>query len=163
MMEPVTISDAPRADAFHFEVNDIIAKERDYALERANPTEALGGLACRAPAHGFGPGESADDGRNDIRNHFGRRAARLFNDGEEDAVALVVLTFNELIASQASGAQEAFKRLSRRVRPWTFPLLSDRFSLKGQTFHDKGQPTRRHIAGKACRLDRKSTRLNSSH
>src|SRR3546814_10655908 len=76
---------------------------------------------------------------------------------------------------------EAFKRLSRRVRPWTFPLLSDRFSLKGQTFHDKGQPTRRHIAGKACRFqasfgqllrehagkvvrrDRKSTRLNSSH
>src|SRR3546814_5209423 len=56
---------------------------------------------------------SADDGRNDFRNHFGRRAARLFNDGEEDAVALVVLTFNELIAGQASGAQESFKRLSR--------------------------------------------------
>src|SRR3546814_4854177 len=51
--------------------------------------------------------------RSDFRNHFGRRAARLFNDGEEDAVALVVLTFNELIAGQASGAQESFKRLSR--------------------------------------------------
>src|SRR3546814_5627889 len=105
---------------------------RSYALERANPAEALGGLACRAPAHGFEPGESADDGRNDFRNHFGRRAARLFNDGEEDAVALVVLTFNELIASQAGGAQEPFKRLSRCVSAWTFPL------------------------------DRKSTRLNSS-
>src|SRR3546814_16401040 len=66
MMEPVTISDAPRADAFHFEVNDIIAKERDYALERANPTEALGGLACLAPAHGFGPRESADEDRKSV-------------------------------------------------------------------------------------------------
>src|SRR3546814_12789740 len=90
MMEPVTISDAPRADAFHFEVNDIIAKERDYALERANPTEALGGLACRAPAQGFGPGESADDGRNECRNHFGRRAARTFTYGDEQYGAVEI-------------------------------------------------------------------------
>src|SRR3546814_18138435 len=53
MMEPVTISDAPRADAFHFVVNDIIAKERDYDLARANPTEALGVLPCSSSTHGF--------------------------------------------------------------------------------------------------------------
>src|SRR3546814_11126807 len=104
----------------------------DVCSSDLNPTEALGGLACLAPAHGFGPRESADDGRNDFRNHFGRRAARLFNDGEEDAVALVVLTFNELIAGQASGAQESFKRLSRCVSAWTFPLLSDRFRQIGR-------------------------------
>src|SRR3546814_2459866 len=101
--------------------------------------------------------------RSDFRNHFGRRAARLFNDGEEDAVALVVLTFNELIAGQASGAQESFKRLSRCVSAWTFPLLSDRFRLKGQTLDDKGQPTRRHIAGKACRFQASFGQLLREH
>src|SRR3546814_326925 len=76
---------------------------------------------------------------------------------------LVVLTFNELIAGQASGAQESFKRLSRCVSAWTFPLLSDRFRLKGQTLDDKGQPTRRHIAGKACRFQASFGQLLREH
>src|SRR3546814_19183857 len=87
----------------------------------------------------------------------------LFRSGEEDAVALVVLTFNELIAGQASGAQESFKRLSRCVSAWTFPLLSDRFRLKGQTLDDKGKPTRRHIAGKACRFQASFGQLLREH
>src|SRR3546814_16562466 len=36
MMAPVTISDAPRADASHSRANDVIAKERHYALTGGN-------------------------------------------------------------------------------------------------------------------------------
>ncbi len=120
----------------------IIAQQRDDAMQRAHPFDALGGERRRAPAHRFWPGKGADDGRDGGGEHIGGRSPRLVDDGEQHPVAL-----DELLAGEAGLAQEAFERLGRGARLGALDLLRHRRRLQRQIARDKRQAARRGVGG----------------
>ena len=121
--------------------DDLAAEQRDDALQRADPAQAFGGGAGRAPAHRLGPGEGADDCRHGFGQHVGGGTAGLVHHGEPDAVAIL-----KLILGQAGLAQEAFKRLRRGAGAGTLELLADRRGFQRQVASDQRQAARRDEA-----------------
>ena len=61
-VEAVAHGDAAGGDAFHAQRHDVLADERNDALQRTYPAQALGGERSGAPALRFGPVEAANDG-----------------------------------------------------------------------------------------------------
>ena len=107
----VASGDAVNVEGDHFRLFRFRAEGGDDGLQRSHPAQGAG-----APAHGFGPGEVADDAGHHVRNDFLCRAARLLDDGDvELALLRVALDRGFLDGGEACTAQEAFQRLRRRA------------------------------------------------
>ena len=140
MVEAVTDRRGAAGDAGDLERNDIAAEQGDDPLQRPHPAKTLGRRGCVSPAHRFGPGEGAHDGRDRLGQHRGGRAAGFLDHGEEDSVAL-----DELVARQPRLAQEPLQRLRRRGRARPFQLLAHRLGLGRQAARDQREPARSRI------------------
>src|SRR5690606_5035378 len=117
--------------------DQLFAEDGDDARERAHPAQGLGAERGGAPAHRFRPSEAADDGRNRLGEHGLDRPARLFDDGEPDAVAVF-----ELVLGEPGLAQEAFERLRRRAGARALGLLAHRLRRLRQVAGDQRQAAR---------------------
>ena len=150
VVEAVAERREARPDALDLHVDQILAQNGDDALKRADPAQAFGGLAGRAPAHRLGPWESTDDGGDGLRQHVGGGAARLVHHGEPDAVAVL-----KLVLGQTRLAQETVERLWRRGCAWPLMLFADRLRFERQAARDEGEAAGRDEAvdgggGQAC-------------
>ena len=63
----------------HFDGFGFGAERADDRLQRTHPAQGSGMLRCLAPAHRFGPGKLADDGRHNIGQQFGHGASSGFH------------------------------------------------------------------------------------
>ena len=138
MMEAVADRLGARGDAVDRERHHLAAQQRDDALQRAHPAQALRREGRRAPAHRLGPGKGVHDRRDRFRQHRRSGAAGLVDHREPHAVAV-----GELLRRQPRLAQEAFQRLRRRGRARAFQFLADRFRLGGQVARDERKAARR--------------------
>ncbi len=136
-MEPVAIGDVAGDDAVDHERNDLRfvmfgAEQADDGLQRAHPAQALRSLAFnagiartlrhggRAGAHGFRPGEGADDAGHHLGDDLFRRTAGLVDDGDiEIALLRIGNDFRLRNIAQARTAQKALNGLFIGVGAWT--------------------------------------------
>ncbi|MNU68700.1 hypothetical protein D3C71_580720 [compost metagenome] len=128
-METVAIGDVAGNDAVDHKGNDLRfvmfgAEQADDGLQRAHPAQALRTLAFnasiaralrhggRAGAHGFRPGERADDAGHHLGDDLFRRAAGFVDDGDIEIALLRIgndLRFRDIV--EASAAQKALDGL----------------------------------------------------
>src|SRR3546814_7337764 len=92
---------------------------------------------------------------DDARQHVAGLAALLLDDREPE-LALAGVALLALVEAETDRAEEPLQRLLRRVGARAAPLLADIGLAQRQAVDRQHQAAWR-------RLDRKSTRLNSSH
>ena len=153
--EPMALGGTSRRDAFDFDRHNIAVEQRDDRMQRPHPAQRPA-----PPAHRLGPGEVADDCRNDAADHIGGRLSGPFDDRIEEA-ALGIVAFLQLLAGQAGGFQEALNRLRRRVGARAAPLLRHRRRCERQATRDqceaaRGNETLRGL-GRDARLGQRRT------
>ena len=90
------------------------AKQRNDARQRAHPAQAFGADRSRAPTHGLGPAEVANDCHNGVSKEVLHCPARLFDDRKVGRPALDLADL-KLVARDAVLATEALYRLVRRA------------------------------------------------
>ena len=127
VVEAMAKGDSTTDNAINFTRDNVIPQQRDNALQRAHPAQAFGRARSRAPALGLGPREGADDRWNGFGNHICRFPARLFDNGEIDAVALF-----QPILSQPGFAQKAVERLWWCADFWPLCFFPNSFSFNRQ-------------------------------
>ena len=142
MVEAMAEVVAPHVDAVDLDRHDLLAEQRDDAMQRPHPAQRRGRCRCRAPAHRLGPGEVADDRCDRLGQHVARRPSRLARSSANQTPS----RSSSWSLRQAGLAQEAFERLRRRadVRG---PLISSLTAcgLGRQSAGDQRQPPRRRI------------------
>ena len=141
----MAIGDVAAPDAVDLEFDRLVVEQAKDGVQRPDPANA----AC-APAHGFRPGELADDFGHGLGDD-GRRGASGFLGASEIVIALRVfhdLAFIE--ALQARRAQEAFDRPLRRAHARTFALLDGCGRLRGYALGDENDAPRPRIG--LCRV-----------
>ena len=145
-MDAVATGVAARCQPVRFTRHHVAIQQRDNAGERAHPARRSRGLAGRAPAHGFGPGEIADDLRDHIGQYVSRRPAFAAQHGEQhDALARVA--FFQLIAGQPGLFQKAVDGLRRGRGCRALHLFRAAGAGRGDIISDQPQPAR----GGVCR------------
>ena len=123
----------------------------DDRLERAHPAQRPGLGRLRAPAHGFRPGEIADDGGQDLGQHLRRRAAGALDHGNVELALLGVRLDPRLIeGGEAGSLEETLDRLVGRADARTAPLLAHVLTLGGQPDDVQREAPRRREG--ACAL-----------
>ena len=148
MVEAVAERRRPAGDAGDLERHDLLAQQRDHALQRAHPAQALGRLRGGAPAHRLGPGKGADDRRDRLGEHGGGLAAGLVHHREPPAVAVF-----ELVPGQAGLAQETVERLARRRGARALGLLGGRRGFVRQIARDQREAARGGIGDDRAGFD----------
>ena len=126
------------ADAVNFAWNNIIAKQRNDALQWPHPTQAFGRNRRRTPALRFRPWKCPYNRRDRLRQNIRRLTPCLFHDREIHAIA-----FNQLVLREPCFAQEAFHRLWRRAKLWTFGFFRHRFGRHRQPRGNQRKAARR--------------------
>ena len=150
-MEAMAIGHVRSDDAVYLEGDDdglfmLGAEGADDRLQRAHPAQRAGLHRGLAPAHGFRPGEVADDIRHDSSNDFLRRAAGLGNDRNVEIALLRVATHLRFgNGGQASAAQEALDRLLVGIGARALALLAHIGRACGQAANIEREAPRRPI------------------
>ena len=140
MVEAVADGSRAALDADDRARHHALAEQRDDAVQRADPAQALGGLRRRAPAHRLGPGKGADDSRDRLGEHVGGGTAGTLDHREPGAVAL-----GQLVLRQPGLAQEAFQRLRGRGNARSLGLFRDGGRPDRQPARDQRKPAWRGV------------------
>ena len=152
----MAVRDVARNDPVNFKRHDLGvfglgAKGRDDRMQRAHPAQRIRLCGARAPAHGFGPGKSAHNLRQNVRQHVERGGARLLDDGDvELALALGVgLDFRLIERIETRSAQKSLHGGLWRADARAFLFLAHVRLTGGQACDVQSEPARRGEARSA--------------
>ena len=125
-------------DAVNFAWNNIITKQRNDVLQWPHPAQAFCGSRRRAPALRFRPWKCTNNRRDRFGQNIRGLTSCLFHDREIHAIA-----FNQLVLREPCFAQEAFHRLWRRAKLWTFSFFRHGFGRHRQPSGNQRKAARR--------------------
>ena len=122
----------------------VVGQDTENRVQRPHPTQA-----ARAPAHGFGPGEIADDACQHL-GHDDIGGAALLGDLGEIDLALFLVADLQRVAADTGTAQKALDRLFRRIGARALAFLGGGGGCGEQALHGQRQAARRGKRGGAC-------------
>ena len=113
-------------------------------MQRAHPGQRAVPRGAFAPAHLLGPRESADDQRDDFRDHIDRGTSGFLHQRDVEIALRIALDLRFIERFQASGFQEALHGSIRRADLRPLALLLEVRLTRGNAVHGERETARRH-------------------